>query len=101
MLLFFPIFTHAYDENNCWSYGTERIGKVVSMATIRSNLHQDPQRGDLTYMWYEKAGLPHVAYVEAVLDDKILISETNYHFGEFSYRFIPKDYPNLRGYYTP
>lgn len=52
-------------------------------------------------MYYEKPGLPHVAFVEAVLDDKILISETNYKAGEFTYRFIPKDYPNLWGYYTP
>jgi len=52
-------------------------------------------------MRYEKQGLDHFAYVEAITDTLILISETNYKAGEFSYRFLPPDYPHLIGFADP
>ena len=52
-------------------------------------------------MRYEKQGLDHFSYVEIVTDDYIVISETNYKKGEFTYRFLPLDYPHILGYYVP
>lgn len=58
-----------------------------------------PKVGDIAVMRYEKSGLDHVGKIEATYDSGFLMSETNYKPGEFTYRFIPYDYPHLIGFY--
>lgn len=69
------------------------------MAELISNATTTPQVGSIAVMRYEKQGLNHFGYVEALGEDYVLISETNYKAGKFSYRFIPLDYPHLIGFY--
>jgi len=77
-----------------------RLGENVLVQDMKSNLHHDPQIGDIAVMRYEKQGLDHFAYVEIVLDDGIIISECNYHAGECGYRILTFDYAHIDGYFT-
>ena len=50
----------------------------------------------------DSARYGHVAYVEKVTEDTIIVSEMNYTgFGKVDWREIPKDSPILRGYIYP
>lgn len=89
-------------ENNCWEWVNYRLDGIPPTVEIIPE-RRDPQVGDIAVMYYEKSGLTHYAVVEGVTLNHVLISETNmwhlYPSGT-GYRFIPKDYANLQGYYS-
>jgi hypothetical protein len=100
--LIVPLKTIAFADN-CWEWVMHRLDTLVpSMYIVPTD--KAPMPGDIAVMYYEKSGLIHYAVVEAVLEGKVLISECNmwllYESG-CGYRFLPVNYVNMRGYYTP
>lgn len=54
--------------------------------------------GAIAIFYYPDSGLKHVAFVEIVLEDSFLISETNYKKGEFGMRLVKFDDYALLGF---
>jgi len=83
---------------NCWAYTTQRIGKVVPMASFVPN--SDPVVGGVAIEYFN--GLKHVSYIIEVSELGITVQETNYNHCQFSERFIPFTSHRLHGFWhTP
>lgn len=58
-----------------------------------------PRVGGAVVMEY--GDLPHVAYIEAIETDGVLVSESNYVHCQYDNRLISWQDVHLRGYYYP
>lgn len=81
---------------NCWSYLQTRIKDLPLMNQVKPN--STPVVGGVVILDYH--GVPHVAYIEALEDDGVLVSESNYKHCTYDKRVISWTDKALVGYYT-
>ena len=88
-----------YDPYSCISYGKWRVH--VPQTTKWGNASEiapNAQNAIVGAFVLTNEGNGHIAYIEALEGDLMLISETNYVPGEYSTRSIPIDDPRIKGY---
>ena len=83
---------------NCYLFVKKVFTSLPSTHTILSNVATS---GPVAVFYYSSVGLHHYAVVLGETDDGYFIEETNYKECEHGTRIIPKDDPNLIGFFTP
>lgn len=81
---------------NCYRY-VDSVVDLPHSSVIRNNLEDS---GNVAVFYYPKSGLYHYAYVVAVDDNSLTISETNYRHCNYTERVISMEYPYLLGFYN-
>ena len=94
-------FVEDYDPKSCISYGKWRVD--ASQKTYWGNgseIVPNLQNATVGAFVLTYEGNGHIAYIEALEGDSMLISESNYIPGEYGTRSMDLDYELIKGFWT-
>ncbi len=83
---------------NCYAYVKNKFANLPSTYEILNSLTFNT--GEVAVFYYRDSGLYHYALVKEIGEDYIKIEETNYKRCRFSERIIPRNNPDLLGYFS-
>ena len=97
-----PILSEFYDHKSCISYGKWRVHVPQSEHWGNaSKIVPNVQNATVGVFVLTNEGGGHIAYIEALEGNSMLISESNYIYGKYSTRSLDLDYSLIKGYWTP